>query len=235
MQTPSQGPSTTSGPARVEPQPPQNESESRPVGVPRRKGRGPGKKPLTEAALAARRANLAKARAADKDLIYRPTERRRAASRANIQKAIAWRRSPEGNTRARLNALQHGLAVEQLPDILDRLGEGPEDFAHHRQMVRRVFLPETDAEWVLVERLARETWRRLRLLRARVRLETRVWRRWVMSPAKTPKLSLEDTIVRARSVERRLEQAHRVEDESYTLESRIERILESLIRERAKE
>jgi hypothetical protein len=190
---------------------------------------------LSAAALAARRANLLKARAADKDLIYRSTERRRAASRANIEKAIAWRRSPEGNARARLNALQHGLAVERLPGILTRLGEAPEDFVRHRTRVHRVFRPETEIEWDLVERLARATWRRLRILRARARLESLVWRRLLARAGKAQTLSLEEITDRATAISRRLERAHRVEVESYNLESRIERILEALLRERAKE
>jgi hypothetical protein len=75
---------------------------------------------------------------------------------------------------------------------------GPEDFTKHRQMVRRVFLPETETAWVLVERLAKATWRRMRLLRARVRLEIRVWQRWASRPVKAPRFSLEETIGRAR-------------------------------------
>lgn len=43
-------------------------------------------------ALAARRANLEKARAAPREVIYGTTRKRRAASRANIQKALAGRR-----------------------------------------------------------------------------------------------------------------------------------------------
>ncbi|MBZ5542737.1 MAG: hypothetical protein LAO07_03545 [Acidobacteriia bacterium] len=197
----------------------------------------PGKRrrTLSAAELAARRANLLKARAADKDLIYRPTERRRAASRANIQKAIAWRRSPEGNARARLNALQHGLAVKKLPELLARLGEAPEDFLKHFELVRQVFRPESDAEWLLIERLAQATWRRIRILRARARLESLLWRRLMARAGKPRRLSLEEITDRATAISRRLERAHRVEVESYRLEGRIERILESLLRARAKE
>jgi hypothetical protein len=213
-------------PVPVEPNP----AESPP---PHREGR-PGW-PLSEAALAARRANLAKARAADKDLIYRPTERRRAASRANLQKAIAGRRSPQGNARARLNALQHGLTVKPRPDILTSLGEAPEDFARHRQLVQRVFPPETELEEDLVERLARISWRRIRLLRGRARLESLLWRRWADRMGKPRRLSLEEITERVTAIGRRLERAHRVEDESYNLEGRIDRILVALIRGRARE
>ena len=59
------------------------------------------------------------------------------------------------------------------------------DFAEHRQLVRRVFRPQTETEWLLVERLARETWRRLRLFRARARLEARVWQRWAARPVRS--------------------------------------------------
>ena len=77
----------------------------------RRRGRKPGN-PMTARELAARRANLEKARAASRDG-YRRTEKRLRASRANLEKAIAARRGPEGNASARLNALKHGLFAKQ--------------------------------------------------------------------------------------------------------------------------
>jgi len=90
-------------------------------------------------ALAARRANLAKARAAPRDVIYRPTEKRQAASRANLQKALAARKTPKGNAAARLNALKHGLFAKQVVAAsVARLGEDPKAFAEHLRLFERV-------------------------------------------------------------------------------------------------
>jgi hypothetical protein len=200
---------------------------------PRGRGRPPGK-PLSAAELAARRANLAKARAADQDLIYRPTRRRRAASRANIQKAIAWRRSPEGNAVARLNAFKHGLAAKHLPELRARLGEAPEDFEEHHQRVRQVFRPENPEQRCLVERLARATWRRIRLFRAQARYEATAWRGMSRRAGKS-RPTLTDFSDRAFEVSTVLCEARLVENEAWKLEDRIERILEALLRQRARE
>ena len=105
---------------------------------PRRpKGRKPGN-PLTARELAARRANLEKARAAPRDP-YRPTQKRLEASRANLAKAIAARRRPKGNASVRLNALKHGLFAKQtLAESVDRLAEDKEGFAQHLHLFERV-------------------------------------------------------------------------------------------------
>jgi hypothetical protein len=214
-------------PASVPVEPVPAESSS-----PRSDGR-PGR-PLSEAALAARRANLAKARAADKDVIYRPTRRRRAASRANIQKAIAWRRSPEGNAVARLNAFKHGLAVKYLPDLRARLGEAPENFEQHHQRVRQVFRPRNREERRLVERLARATWRRIRLFRAQARYECWVWRHLGAPAGKARGLTLEEISERAFEISKLYFEAQLVEQEADRIEYRIERILAAFTRERAR-
>ena len=192
------------------------------------------RRPLSEAALAARRANLAKARAADKDLIYRPTKRRRAASRANIQKAIAWRRSAEGNAVARLNAFKHGLAAKHLAELRARLGEAPEDFEQHHQQVRQVFRPESREEWHLVERLARATWRRIRLFRAQARYESTAWHGMARRAGKS-RPTLADFSERNCEVATILREARLLDNEVWKLEERIERILEALLRERARD
>jgi hypothetical protein len=209
-------------------------SQPNPVESPSPQGRGhsPGK-PLSAAELAARRANLAKARGADKDLIYRPTRRRRAASRANIQKAIAWRRSPEGNAVARLNAFKHGLAARRLPELRARLGEAPEDFAQHHQQVRQVFRPENPEERRLVERLARATWRRIRLFRAQARYEATAWHGMSRRSGRS-RPTLADFSDRAFEVSTVLSEARLVENEAWRMADRVERILEALLRERAK-
>ncbi len=188
----------------------------------------------SEKAMAARRANLAKARAADRDLIYRPTKRRRAASRRNLQKAIAWRRSAEGNEVARLNAFKHGLAVEQLPELLVRLGEAPEDFEKHYERVRRVLRPASKTERHLVERLARATWRRIRLFRAQARLERYIWRRLLARSGQARHSTLEEVSNCAFEISGLLLEGRRVHTEAYKLDGRIERLLAELIRARAR-
>jgi hypothetical protein len=196
---------------------------------PRRRGR-----PLSEAELAARRANLELARAAPRDRIYRRTRRRREASRRNIQLALAWRRSPEGNARARLNAFRHGLAAKTSPELRAALGESPEDFARHLELVARVFLPRDKEEGRLIERLAQATWRHIRIFRAQARLERFAWRRLLARTGKGRRLSLEETSERAYQVSKLFAGARLVESEASQLVDRIEHILAALIRERAR-
>jgi len=196
---------------------------------PRRRGR-----PLSEAELAARRANLELARAAPRDRIYRRTRRRREASRRNIQLALAWRRSPEGNARARLNAFRHGLAAKTDPELRAALGESPEDFARHLELVSRVFLPRDKEEGRLIERLAQATWRHIRIFRAQARLERFAWRRLLARAGKGRRLSLEETSERAYQVSKLFAEARLVESQASQLEARIERILAALIRQRVR-
>src|SRR5437870_824770 len=132
----------------------QNSAAERP---PKRKYR------LSPEALAARRANLERARSAPKGVMYRSTEKRQAASRANLQKAIEARNTPEGNTNARMNALKHGLNTRNVADSVARLGEDPEEFREHLESFQRFFRPEGYVETELVRRLAETFWRRLRL------------------------------------------------------------------------
>jgi hypothetical protein len=183
-------------------------------------------------ALAARRANILRAHAADPDDIYRSTARRRAASRANLQKALAARRSPEGRAAVRLNAFQHGLGARSLPELQARLGEAPEDFREHLQQVRRVFPPEGTEEERLVERLARATWRRIRLFRAQARYDATAWRRMVRR-AGNRRPTLQELSWRAEMVNELSSEARLVESETWKIGDRIERILEALLRARS--
>jgi hypothetical protein len=207
-------------------------AESAPAERPRR-GRPRGK-PLSESELHARRVNIRKAHAADPDDIYRPTARRRAASRANIQKAVAWRRSAQGNAIARLNAFKHGLAAKQLPELLARFGEAPEDFEKHHEQARQVFRPEGAEERHLVARLARATWRHMRIFGAQARLERYVWRRLLARGGQARRTTLAEVSDRACELSKLYAEAPLVDNEAYKLQDHIERILESLIRERAR-
>jgi hypothetical protein len=213
---------------------PDAESESAPPPQGPKRGRPPGK-PLSEAELAARRANLELARAAPRDRIYRRTRRRREASRRNIQLALAWRRSPQGNARARLNALKHGLAAKTSPELRAALGDAPEDFDKHLQLVARVFLPRDQEEGRLIERLAQATWRRMRIFRAQARLERLAWRRLAGPAGKVRHLTRAEVYQRADEVSKFLMEGRLAENEAWKLEDRIQRILATLIRQRAKE
>jgi len=213
---------------------PEAERENAPSSEDHKRGRPRGK-PLSEAELEARRANLIFARAAPRDRIYRRTRRRREASRRNVQLALAWRRSPTGNARARLNALKHGLAAKTSPELRAALGEAPEDFDKHLQLVARAFLPRDKEEGRLIERLAQATWRRMRIFRAQARLERLAWRRLAGPAGKVRPLTRAEVCQRADEVSKLLIEGRLVESEAWKLEDRIQRILATLIRQRAKE
>ena len=129
------------------------------------------KKPMSKLALASRRANLLKARAAGREKIYRPTEKRQAASRANMARAIAARKSVPGNASARLNALSHGISVKDVAGSVARMGEDPREYWEHHALFERIFVPQDDAEEAVVRGLADTSWKRLRFLRAQAEWE----------------------------------------------------------------
>ncbi len=198
----------------------------------RRRGRKPGK-PLTARELAARRANLQKARAAPREA-YRPTEERLRASRANLEKAIAARRRPEGNAAARLNALKHGLFAKQtLAASVDRLREDKEEFAAHLCFFERVFVPADKEEKRIVKGLAEAVWRRLRLFRAQASWEMeRLERIFAQAPAPA-QLDLNDTVARADGLTLALMEFEAFYSELSKLESQVEFWLRKLIRKRS--
>lgn len=184
-------------------------------------------------ALAARRANLEKAWAANRTLPYRETERRRAASRANIQKAIAWRRSAEGNARARLNALKHGLFAERLEDSLARLGEDSGELERHRQLFERAFVPADERERRIVQRLADLAWRRLRLFRAQACWESGRLSALLEVAEPAERLDAPTTEMRAYALVRVLNDWEALLREGDKIESGIERQLRALLRKRS--
>lgn len=198
----------------------------------RRRGRKPGK-PLTPLELAARRANLVKARAAA-GKGYRRTEKRLRASRANLEKAIAVRRTPEGNAAARLNALKHGLFAEQaLAESVDRLGEDKEEFNLHLRLFQRVFAAGDEEEKRIVRGLAKTVWRRLRLFRAQACWEKeRLQRIFAKLPAPAH-LTLDDTVAHADGLAMTLLQLEAFFRELAKLESQVEFWLRKLIRKRS--
>jgi hypothetical protein len=188
---------------------------------------------LTARELAARRANLKKARAAPRDA-YRPTEKRLQASRANLAKAIAARRRPEGSASARLNALKHGLfATQTLAESVDRLAEDKEEFAQHLHQFERVFVPGDEEEKRIVRRLAETVWRRLRFFRAQACWEKEKLRRMIAEAPAPAQLSLQDTVARAEGLALALMQFDAFFRELNTLESQVEFWLRKLIRKRS--
>jgi hypothetical protein len=229
-------PGSVSPPEQTPPMPsrspagPSRRGDSRLAPRPRRRKRGrPRGKPLSAAELAARRANLQKAHAAPKQVIYRSTARRQAASRANIQKAITWRRSPGGNAMARLNALKHGAFARTLADTVQRLREDPAEFRRHLQLFQRVYVPQDEREALLVRRLAETTWRRLRLFHAQARWETdRLHALFAAAPSPRS-LTSEETELRALALLYTLNRWETLFREAAKLESRVERLLRVLL------
>jgi len=188
---------------------------------------------LTPLELAARRANLEKARAASSEG-YRPTEKRLRASRANLEKAIAARRSPKGNAAARLNALKHGLFAKQtVAESVVRLREDKEEFAQHLRFFERVFVPADEEEKPIVKGLAETMWRRLRFFQAQACWEKERLER-IFAGAPTPaQLGLEDTVARADGLALALMEFEAFFRELGKLESQVEFWLRKLIRKRS--
>ena len=142
---------------------------------------------LTRKALAARRANIKKAHQAPKEKIYRSTEKRDTASMANLEKAIAGRKSPEGNERCRMNALKHGFSARDMKTSVARLGEDPKAYEEHLAQFHRLVAPSWKEEEELVAALAEACWRRLRLYPAQAS-----WERLQLDQVFTECLGFED-------------------------------------------
>lgn len=187
----------------------------------------------SKAALRARRANLLKARAAPKARIYRPTEKRRAASRRNLARAQAALRARRGS--ARLNALKHGLFAREFgAPAFERLGENPREFREMLRLFRRVFRPRERPERELVRCLAETCWRRLRLLRAQARREQEALSAALAAvPASRRPLTEEETEVRAHLLLSTLGAVPWDPQEELKLQSEIESLLRALLRKRS--
>ena len=211
---------------------PQRDGRLAPRPRPRKRGRPRGK-PLSPAELAARRANLRKAHAADKGLVYRSTTRRQAASRANIQKAIAGRRSPQGNATARLNALTHGLFARRLKDSVRRLKEDPQEFARHLRQFEEVYAPADEPERKIIRRLGELTWRRLRLYHAQARWEADRLHGLFAAAPRAGTLTALETERRALALVQVLNDWTALLREAFKVQSGVERLLRALVRKRS--
>ena len=181
----------------------------------------------------ARRANLEKARAALEARGYPQTEKRQAASRANLAKALIARRSSEGNAAARLNALQHGLFARLVPESVGRLAENPREFEDHRRRLAQVLAPEDETEREMVRRLADATWRRLRLHYAQARWEADRLREFLAAAPRAARLTAEETEQRAYALAHVLNDFQSFFAEAARLEAQIERGLRRLLRKRS--
>jgi hypothetical protein len=188
---------------------------------------------LSERALRARRANLRKARGAPKELLYRPTEKRQAASRANLAKAIAARRSATGNAAARLNALKHGLYARLVPGGVERLAEDPKAFAEHLRAFERVYAPQDEEERKLVRRLAETVWRRLRLFRAQAHWEEERLKTLFKLAPEGGRLSVEESERRAYALTRVLFDYDHLFREAMKIHAQVERALRRLLADRS--
>jgi len=187
----------------------------------------------SQAALAARRANLLKARAAPQRRIYRSTEKRRAASRRNLRKAQAALRSRR--SAARLNASKHGLFARDFSAAaLRQLGEDPREYQQMLRLVRRAFAPRELPEKQLVTRLAQTCWRRLRLFRAQaVRERESLGAALAAVPRASYPLSEEETELRAHLMLSSLFSFSGILKEALKLQSEVECLLRALLRKRS--
>jgi hypothetical protein len=141
---------------------------------------------MSALALESRRANLVKARAAGREKIYRPTAKREAASRANLEMAIAARKRPAGNAAARFNALSHGISAKDVAATVARMGEDPREYRQHHALFARAFVPQDDKEREYLRSLANASWKRLRFFRAQADWElnrlNKIFRQIISAP-----------------------------------------------------
>ena len=186
---------------------------------------------MSALALASRRANLLKARVAGKHKIYHPTEARQAASRSNIARAIAARKSPHGNASARQNALSHGLFTKDVAASVGRMGEDPGEFREHHALFNTIFVLEDNEEREWVRRLADINWKRLRFLRAQAAWELeRLKMAFEPVTARGSAISAEETLRRAHIFDRSLGGFVEYIDPLGRFQSRMDRELRKLLK-----
>jgi hypothetical protein len=189
---------------------------------------------MTERALASRRANLQKARAAGKHKIYHPTPARQAASRANMARAIAARKSPGGNASARLNALSHGLFSKDVAASVARMGEDPQEFREHHALFHAIFVPVDEEERLWVRRLADINWKRLRFLRAQAAWELeRLKKAFEPVTARGTPIGAEETLRRAHIFTRTFAGFVEYIEPLDKFQSRMDRELRKLLKKRS--
>jgi len=113
---------------------------------------------------AANHLNLEKARAVDKKIRYRPTDKRLDASRANLLKA---RQSPNYKP-----YVKNGLRAVDLRRSAPQVGETQEEYDRHLELVEQALPAEGERQRNGVRGLAQALWRRRRVFVSRVQRET---------------------------------------------------------------
>ena len=113
---------------------------------------------------AASRLNLEQARAVGHDILYRRTEKRVNANRANLLKA---RQSPKYKPYVR-----HGLRAVDLRESAPQVGETEAEYDRHRELVESVLPAHRQRKRNGVQGLAQALWRRRRLFGSRAHYET---------------------------------------------------------------
>ena len=113
---------------------------------------------------AANRLNLEKARAVDKEVLYRPTDKRLDACRANLCKA---RQSPNYKP-----YVKNGLRAVDLRRSAPQVGERQEEYDRHLELVERALPANRQRLRNGVRGLAQALWRRRRVFGSRVQRET---------------------------------------------------------------
>lgn len=156
-----------------------------------------------------------------------------AARRANIAKATAARRAADLRGRVALTALKHGLYAKRAPGCIGRLGEDPAEFDAHCQIFAQEFVPEDDAEREIVRRLAEAVWQRLRLLHAQAHWEAKRLRQLFAEAPRAARLTAEETERRACALAHALNDFQDFFDEASRFEAKIERELRRLLRKRS--
>ena len=99
-----------------------------------------------------------------REVLYRPTEKRRKACRANL---LIARQSPNYQPNVR-----HGLRAVNLRESAPQVGEMQEEYDRHMELVEGVLPAEQRRERNGVQGLGQALWRRRRLFGSRARRET---------------------------------------------------------------
>jgi hypothetical protein len=113
---------------------------------------------------AANRINLKKARGVGKEILYRSTEKRRNACRANL---LIGRQSPNYKPNVR-----HGLQAVDLRQSAAQVGETEQEYDRHMEWVEGVLPARDRRERNGVQGLGQALWRRRRLFGSRAHSET---------------------------------------------------------------
>ncbi len=160
--------------------------------------------------------------------------RQLAARRANMAKARAARlQMPGSYGRSRYCALKHGLYVRTLDEAAELLGEDPLELEAHRRFLEQAFLPQNETEQSVVRRIADAIWRRWRVYRAQARWELDSLKAHLSDPPSSEPLGADQTRHRARRIMDLLIGTEPLFRCCYFLVGEVERQLRALLRLRS--